>query len=121
MPPLQALAALHGFWIMMLMPPVWWLLRHSPPGALRRLGMALTALAILGHGMVVAHTLLVWLPEEPAGRSPYVGHRILFVLLTLSDIPLLQLTAAGVVCWLAGRHKKTVSSRQRQGLPPTGY
>jgi len=107
MPPLQALAALHGFWIMIFLPPVLWAIQLCSPSALRRLGSGLISLGVLGIGGIIGHSLLVWLPQTPGGQA-YLPQRILFVLVTLGDVPIVPLTLAGTACLFAARRKKRI-------------
>jgi hypothetical protein len=118
MPPLQALAALHGLYVMLFLPPVLWVCRHSSPWQLRRIGLSLFLTGLLGYEVILAHTLLVWLPEAPQVLRPYLLHRIVFMVATLGDVtlkqcvPVLQFTVAGVVCWIIGwrRQAKALAS-----------
>jgi hypothetical protein len=103
MPPVQALAALHVFWVLLLAPPAVWVMRRWPPARLRLLGSALAALGLVGIGTIALREMAVWLPHVGSRDQKYFPMRILFVLATLPDIPLLQVTIAGLVCWIAGR------------------
>ena len=115
MPPLQALAALHGLWALVLAPPIAWALRRWPPQRLRLLGSGLTALGLLGFGIVAGRELFTWLPAVSPEDRPYILQRILFALVTLTDIPLVQLTGAGLVCWMGGARRKPAGNAA--GLP----
>jgi hypothetical protein len=72
----------------------------------------LVSLGLVGLAAIVAHTLFLWVPEAPSDRKPYVFQRIAFVLVTLSDVPLMQVTLAGVACWLGAWHKQPVATGQ---------
>ncbi|MCI0462278.1 MAG: hypothetical protein L0Z62_35445 [Gemmataceae bacterium] len=115
MPPLQALAALHGLWILVLLPPVAWAAHRWPSSTLCLVGTMLTALGLLGLAAVAAQELLTWLPTVSGDTQRYLPQRILYVLGTLTDIPILQLTGAGLACWLAGWWR---SSRVPSFRPP---
>jgi hypothetical protein len=112
MPPLQALAALHGFWFMIVGLPVVWVLGHASPQWLRRIQRSLILVTLATGLLVLGHTLLVWLPEEPELRQAYVGQRFLFVIATLGSdlglgrVPLVQLGLAGLVCGIGARRKQ---------------
>jgi len=112
MPPLQALAALHGFWFMIVGLPVVWVLGHASLPWLRRIQQSLILVTLAIGLLVLGHTLLVWLPEEPELRRAYVGQRFLFVIATLGSdlglgrVPLVQLGLAGLVCGIGARRKR---------------
>jgi len=98
MGPLQALAALHLFWLLMVLPPVWmaanWL---SPPG-LRRLGAGLVALGSMGLVAGAAIDVHLWLRESPPEFRAYTPQRLGFFLVNCTDIPLPHILVAGLVC-----------------------
>src|SRR5437764_1500192 len=83
MPPLQALAALHGFWFMILGLPLVWVIRQASPSRLWQIRRVLLLLSLTGIAVVIGHTLLVWLRELPDERRGYVVERLLFVIGTL--------------------------------------
>lgn len=99
MPPLQALAALHGFWLMMLLPPAFWLRQHANATQHRWARWTFWGLGLAGLLGIVGHTVAIWVPEAPSDRQPYLLHRVVFVLVTLAIVPILPVTAAGFVCW----------------------
>jgi hypothetical protein len=103
MPPLQALAALHGLWLLVLLPPAVWTACRWPPPRLRLLGSTLVAIGAVGFAILAAREAATWLPTVPGEQVRYLPHRLLYVVATLTDVPLLQLTLAGTVCWVAGR------------------
>lgn len=107
MPPLQALAALHGFWLLLLLPPGMWAACCWSPLRLRLLGSTLIAFGVLGLVVLAAREATTWLPSVPDEQARYFSHRLLFVATNLTDLPLMQLTLAGTVCWMAGRLRGT--------------
>lgn len=94
------LAALHCFWALMIAPPTIWACRRLPRAWLHRLGLGLALLGLLATVGVLAWDLSRFLAESPEYWR-YVGQRILFVLATTVNVPLVQLTLAGIVCWRA--------------------
>jgi hypothetical protein len=102
-PPVQALAALHGFWIMVSIPPLVMALRRLTPQQLRLLGLALTTAGVVGLVVFVVQDLARWLSTAPPDFRRYSFQRILFAIGTNPDVPLVQLAAAGAVCWIVGR------------------
>jgi hypothetical protein len=101
-PPLQALAALHGFWIVLAIAALALVLRRLSPEQLRVLGMALTATGLVGLLAFIGWDLTSWLGTVAPEFRRYSFQRILFAIGTNSDVPLVQVTAAGAVCWIAG-------------------
>lgn len=116
-PPLQALAAMHAFWVVALVPPTAWALKLLSDRNLRLVGSAVLGMGLTGLGIVVARELLVWLPSVPAEVQRYFPQRLLFVLATLSDLPLIQVTLAGAVCWSVGGRRLVPEHSQ---LPRSG-
>ena len=73
---------------------------------LRLLGSGLTAAGIVGLLVLIASDLITWLREVPPSLRRYTFQRILFTIGTNPDLPLLQVTAAGTVCWIVGLRRK---------------
>jgi hypothetical protein len=110
MPPTQALVALHGFWIMVLVPAVLLGSRFMSAVSLRRIGMALIAVGIAGALGIAVFQQLTWVPEAPAERHAYVIQRTLFLLFTKADYPLIPITLAGLLCCAITLRRKTAVS-----------
>jgi hypothetical protein len=102
LPPLQALAAMHLLWVVVLLPVVAWALARWPGRPLAFAGKVLFGLSLVTIVVAAGWDLLVWLPSTPAGFHPYWARRCLFTLLMLSDIPLFQGLCAGAACWAVG-------------------
>src|SRR5262245_50248261 len=102
MPPLQALAALHGFWCMMVLPFAVWAARAWPPDRLRRAGRLVTALGLGALAGFLSVDVSRWLADSPPEFRQYVPQRMLFRLATLVDVPLLPVTLAAAACWWVG-------------------
>jgi hypothetical protein len=104
MPPLQALVALHGLWVLVLIPLGVWALSWSRPILLALLGSALTALGLTALGIVVGREMLTWYPTVSLFEKPYLPQRILFVLATTTDLPVVQLLLTGIALSYCARH-----------------
>jgi hypothetical protein len=102
LPPLQALAAMHLFWGLLLLPLVVWGLAKGQPGQLRFVGGLLVLASGLGIVVVAGWDLWSWLPAMPPELRGYWARRALYTVVTLSDVPLVQVLLAGAVCWSAG-------------------
>jgi hypothetical protein len=108
MPPVQALAALHGAWLVLLVPPTVWMMHHWPARRLWLTGIALTTVGVVGLAALAGRDLLIWFSWAPSAYHRYVGQRILFAIATATDLPLVQLTAVGMACWILGKHRGSV-------------
>ena len=75
------------------------------PARLRRLGLASLAVGVVGLSILIGWDLIDWFGNSPE-LLRYTFHRILFTISTHPDLPLLQLIAAGVVCWIAGASRQ---------------
>jgi hypothetical protein len=104
MPPLQALAALHGFWLMLFVPPVAWLCSRLPPRRLRETGLFAFWLGTAGLAAVALSGLLSWHASADEIRA-YVWQRMLYVIVTKTDVPSGQLALVGGSLWFAGRRR----------------
>jgi hypothetical protein len=109
LPPLQALVAIHGFWLMMLLPPTSWLIARASPPRLWATGVLVFWIGIFGLTLVAGRGLTSWLDTAGEFRR-YAGQRFLYLVVTTTDLPFCQLALAGLVLWLVGRHRD-VSSR----------
>ena len=103
MPPVQALAALHGFWIVVAIPPLVMALRRLTPKQLRLFGLTLATAGLVGLVVFIVQDLARWLSTAPADFYRYSFQRIVFTIGTNPDVPLVQVIAAGAVCWIAGK------------------
>ena len=88
---------------MLFVPLVLLAVKYLPPLRLWVLGGALILLAALGLLATIAYELATWYREMPEVRGQYLGRRILFVIGTRPQIPLVQILAAGICCWLSGK------------------
>jgi hypothetical protein len=82
------------------------------------------ALGVLGVGVVAVYQLSTWFQEVPAPDRIYFPCRVLYALAQLTAVPLVQVTAAGLFCWLIGRRRQrmAVEAEARAGeLPPGLY
>jgi hypothetical protein len=104
MAPLQALAALHGFWLMLFVPPVAWLCSRLPPRRLRETGLFAFWLGAAGLATVGLNGLLTWQASADEIRA-YAWQRMLYVIVTKTDVPSGQLALVGGFLWLAGRRR----------------
>lgn len=102
---MQALVALHGFWVMALVPPVVIVVRRLPANVLKCVGLSVAAVGVLGLVAVAGHVVAYWEIDTPTRK--YLLRRIAYVIATMTDVPLVQVTVAGLVCYLVGRARGT--------------
>lgn len=105
MPPLQALVALHGLWILVLLPAAIWAARKWPPLWLHLVGVVLTTVGLLVLAILGARELVHWYPAAGPAQQKYIVQRIVYVLGTTTDLPVLQVITAGVALRLAARRR----------------
>ena len=113
LPPLQALVAMHGFWLMLMVPPTAWLLGHVSPGRLCLAGATAFWVGAFGLAVVMGRGLLGWL-DATGGLHHYAIQRMLYVAVTATDLPFGQAALMGIVLWLTGRRRMRV---ERVRLP----
>jgi hypothetical protein len=120
-PPVQALAALHGLWFVLALAALMLVVGRLTPAQLRLLGLALTATGALGLLVFVGRDLINWLETVPPDFRRYSLQRILFTIATNTDVPFVQVTAAGAVCWIVGTLRKRRLARERTAISPRNF
>jgi hypothetical protein len=100
--PLPALLACHGFWLVLFAPATVYAARHLRPQNVWRLGAGLVALAFVGLAAVAVWQAGAWWTNVDKSLHRYALQRYLFVLATLTDVPVLETLVAGVTLWWAG-------------------
>jgi hypothetical protein len=110
MPPLQALVALHGLWVLVFLPVGIWGAWKWPLVLLQVVGYTLCAAGLVALAMVIRHEMLTWYFAVAPGQRKYFGQRILFVLGTSTDFPVMQALLVGIVLGCVARQRK-------RGLP----
>ncbi|HEX4070814.1 MAG TPA: hypothetical protein VHX68_06575 [Planctomycetaceae bacterium] len=101
-PPLSVLLACHAFWMVLIAPPSLIAARRLRPQTVCALGLALVSAAILGLIAVGVWEAATWWPQASEWGRPYVVHRYLFAVFTLTDAPLLEALAVGGGVWFVG-------------------
>ena len=102
LPPLQALAAVHGAWALVAITACRWAIRSLRPQALGRVGAALLALGGAGLAALVGREVAAFGPGEAFGFRPYALQRAVTAIVCQTDLPLIPLAAAGLACRIAG-------------------
>ena len=101
-PPLQALVACHAAWIVVLLPPTLLLHRKLSPDVCRKTGWIVFGLGLTGLIALGLSESLSWLSHADEWQRRYLPQRIGFKLVTLVDVPLVQLVAVGVALLVRG-------------------
>jgi hypothetical protein len=94
-PPLPVLLACHGFWLALLGPPAVVAALCLPGKWVWRLGVAIAAAGLCGLAGLAVWEAISWLPQASAIQRQYLGHRYLFTLVTLVDVPIMQFLVIG--------------------------
>jgi hypothetical protein len=81
-------------------------LRRLAPAQLRLLGSVVTVTGVMGLLVFIGRDLSSWLGPLPPEYRRYSLQRVLFAIGTSPDRPLVQVVAAGAVCWALGRLRK---------------
>jgi hypothetical protein len=100
--PLPALLACHGFWLVLVAPATVYAARRLAPISVWRLGAGLVALAGIGFVAIAVWQAATWWQSVDPSLHRYAVQRYLFVLATLTDVPILETLVAGVTLWWAG-------------------
>ena len=75
------------------------------PRQVRLLGMVSTLAGMAGLLTYIGWDPTNWLAVMPPDFDQYSFRRILFVIGTQTDVPLVQFTVTGVACWIAGSRR----------------
>ena len=102
LPPIQALAAIHGAWTLVMGTAVRRLLRTRSPQKLKHAGIVLTCLGAAGLVLFASHELSTWPLRDSSGAGTYFFPHLLCSMAMATDLPLVQITIAGAVTWYAG-------------------
>jgi hypothetical protein len=100
-PPLPVLLACHTFWMVLLAPPAVVAAMRFPNRGVRLLGTILIALGATGLISVAGWEAATWLREANEWQRPYFVQRYLFSVVTLVDLPVLEVLLVGAGLWLA--------------------
>ncbi len=117
MPPLQALVALHGLWLLVLLPFAVWAARKWQSLHLRLVGYALCAAGLMGLAILIGPELVTWYATVPPAQQKYLVHRVLYVLATNTDAPVVQVVVAGAaLAFAAGRRQRHAQLEKAEPL-----
>jgi hypothetical protein len=86
-------------------------MRKWPRLPLWLVGQALTALGLVALVVLVGRDLLTWYAAVSPDQQKYLAQRILYVLGTNTDLPVVQVLVAGVALRLAAGRRQRGASR----------
>lgn len=95
-PPVLALIGWHGFWVVVVAPPVLALIYYVGDRPLWRMGIAASGAGLLALIAIAVYQAVTWLPLVGEGAATYFVRRCLFVAVTLTDVPIIPVTLAGL-------------------------
>lgn len=99
-PPLQALVAWHGFWILLLAGPLTIGGRYLDRPTQTRAALLVGGIGLLGILGIVAWDLVAWYPSVSEFQQQFLLQRCLFSVATTVDLPVIALAVAGFGHWL---------------------
>jgi hypothetical protein len=89
-------------WFVVAVAAVMMAITRLSPGKLCFLGSLAIGTGTVGLLVFIGWDLANWLRMDPTDYRRYSFQRILFAIGTNTDVPLVQLTVAGAVCWFVG-------------------
>ncbi len=98
-PETSALVAMHAGWLALLAPPSIYIPLRLQLGQqfVFRLGCGLATLGLVGTIAIAVWQWTLWLPQAGAWSREYIWQRCGFAIATSVDLPVLQLTAIGLL------------------------
>ena len=101
-PPVSVLAACHGFWLVLLGPPVITACTRLNPQRVIKWGVLGLMIGIAAMCGIAIWEATHWLPESSALQRGYFVQRWLFAVAVHVDLPVYELTAFGLLGVLCG-------------------
>ena len=95
-PPLNALIACHGFWIVLLLPLAVMLVRHRSARTVRAVGLVSASVGIATLSIIAIWEWTHWYAIASDWQRGYLVHRYLFSIVTLVDAPVTEITLIGI-------------------------
>jgi hypothetical protein len=116
-PPAGALLSVHLFWLLVLLTAVVVARWSKPDWPWKRVGSWLCVLAVVAIVVIIGRELSTFgTPPEHATSISYYFRRLLFPIITLSDVPLIQLLLAGLALMIPLRAaEKTYTAKDDAG------
>lgn len=89
-PPLQALVACHGSWLVLLLPMSVIAVPRVSERTLRLTAVIALSFALVGLMGVAVHEYLTWYERASTWQRPFYWRRVGFIILTTVEVPLMQ-------------------------------
>lgn len=115
-PPTEALISYHGFWFVLMLPPVIGGIWYLPVEWLKTSGLVLFAIGALGVTAILSWAAYDWLANAADFQKQFVVNRCVLVLVSLIDLPVMQLGLYGAVLFVAGRFRGLRKPRKSSPL-----
>ncbi|MBI2477933.1 MAG: hypothetical protein HYV60_04595, partial [Planctomycetia bacterium] len=107
--PIAALVGWHGFWLLLVAPVVGLLIRSWPAYQLWIGGLVLLASGTATLVGIATWEAVTWLPLVRGDQQTYFVQRFLFSVITMTDLPVIPVTLAGIAMCLSARIKKVAA------------
>jgi hypothetical protein len=117
-PPLQALAAIHLFWCVVLSTGVC-VIRGWKPHLLQPVGILLLLVAVMAIVAIVGNDLTRWFQRYSPSTHSFWPQRVAYTIATTSDVPLIQSFLAGTACLVLSYRRRKKLGLVSVGLCPT--
>lgn len=111
-PPVSALVGWHGFWLVLVTPLVGTLIHSWPARTLRTVGLLLLACGLMTVVGIAIWNAMTWLPLMSGDQPTYFVQRVLFSVVTLTDLPVIPTTMAGFAMYISSHIKQVAAGRQ---------
>ncbi len=112
-PPLPALIACHGAWLVILAPIAYLIPIRLSSFLSRIVGWSIMMIGMLGVLGVGLYESMTWLPAVDDSLQHYFVRRWAFSVITLTDVPMLQTIGLGGMFILLGREQVTPEELER--------
>ena len=123
-PQLSALIAWHGLWFVLFAPAAVFAIRYWPANWLHRIGWPLMTVGLLALAGIAIWQAIDWLPRFQPGQRTFFVRRCAFVVATLTDIPIVPATLAGLAlglgAWRKGRRSPHGDKVRSSGAVSSG-
>ncbi|MFH1303678.1 MAG: hypothetical protein ABIK07_21690 [Planctomycetota bacterium] len=96
-PPLEALFACHGAWLVCFIPAAWFGMQRFTTKQIFHIGCVLTSLGLMMILAVGLYERLIWLPQANEFARRFFLQRWAFSVVTMTDVPLIPITLSGMI------------------------
>jgi hypothetical protein len=115
-PPLQALVGCHASWLVVLVPVGLLLRSKTSPATFRIVTISSLFIALAGVVSVSVYETCTWFTTVGDTVKAYLGHRIVFVLLTTIELPILELLGLSSVAMFIDRRRRLATGNHDRSI-----